>query len=89
MSEILASNQEESQLPQSISITQAEIQPPKIDFTFQDFDKEDTNSYEEEKDDQMSSSFYDDLVLPQPNPLPRKRRGMREPLRMIYDYPYR
>ncbi len=87
MSEILTSIQEEYLLPQPTSISQ-EVQAPKLALTLQDFDK-DSNSNEEEKDDQLSSSFYDDLVLPQPNPLPRKKRGLREPLRLIYDYPYR
>jgi len=86
MSEILTSTQEEYLLPQPTSISQ-EVQAPKLALTLQDFDKE-SNSNEEEKDE-LSSSFYDDLVLPQPNPLPRKRRGLREPLRLIYNYPYR
>ena len=87
MSEILTNTQEEYPLPQPTTISQ-EVQAPKISLTLQDFDKE-SNSNEEEKDDQLNSSFYDDLVLPEPNPLPRKKRGIREPLRLIYDYPYK
>ena len=88
MSEILSSIPEEYQIPQPISTSQ-DVQPPKLALTLQDFDKSENNSNEEEKDDQMSSSFYDSMVLPQPNPLPRKKRGIREPIRLVYDYPYR
>jgi len=44
---------------------------------------------EGETEEPMNLTFYDELILPQPNPLPKRKRGSREPLRLVYDYPYR
>jgi hypothetical protein len=55
----------------------------------EDADKDDVESKEDEKEENLDWSFYDNLGLPEPNPLPQPQRQAAEPLRIIYDYSYR
>ena len=61
----------------------------KVPQILEDADKDDVESKEDEKEENLDWSFYDNLGLPEPNPLPKRQRDANEPLKIIYDYSYR
>lgn len=42
---------------------------------------------EEEQQDEVDPAFDYDLLLPPPNPLPKKTPTAREPIQVFYEYP--